>query len=851
MNFFDKRARVCIATPDFIGPVRNGGIGTACYYQARNLSEAGYRVSILFTGHDEQARRGHWQATYGRLHGWDYVDLVEWAEQTLSDQDRLGNYPATPQLRVSRLALEFFKHHNFDLIFFQDYLGHALYSLHYKRAGLGFEDTRLCVTVHSFRQWILEGMRQFPGDLPDFIAQQVEIETLRLAETLIAPSEYMATWTAGAISLDQAAIKVLPNCYDQSTSQAGNCVKKFGPFENLVFFGRLETRKGLHLFIEAVKSSTILRSRIGTITFLGRQASVLGMDSGEYIRAEMAGAGMPVWRIINDFDTHQALHWLEQQLNTLIVAPSLSDNLPLSIIELFVRRLPFLTTRVGGIPEIVGVDNQHLMAEPTAAALRAELEGIVSADCLRINFAAGYDPREAARAHLAFTEELLSIPTATLGGHASVVSWDHPVVSIIVPHYNSAAYLEMALRTLLRQDFAEPYEIIIVDDHSSGEVWEDVLALFTHLSDPRLRFARMPVNHGPAASRNHGVSLARGGYLVFFDADNEALPHMLSTMTRAIRASSLDCMTCFNRVIKQHDRFSPCPLDPSLASVLYTPIGSSLELGAFINAFGDTCSIMKSQVPEAVGGWPEDRDSREDWEFFTKVCVHGFGFGVIPEVLYLYRDDRGSRRNLRSNAQNYAGQSKILTHLASAHGREVLNVKNLLGFAVGLCFPNQATQRIHANAIYDCFAKLNQDAMRSFLELATDAGATPTTIQAQTLRQARKILYPLVCAWDAAGEKKSVLMYGAGEHSKVLLGLVPGLWHHLVGFIDANPSGEYFGLPCIAPHEVNAAVVNVIVYSSAVHEQAMHARMRKLPVQHVTLYGTILANDEMPSKHGL
>ena len=41
---------ICIVTPDVVGPVKNGGIGTACYHFARVLAEGGRKVSVLFTG---------------------------------------------------------------------------------------------------------------------------------------------------------------------------------------------------------------------------------------------------------------------------------------------------------------------------------------------------------------------------------------------------------------------------------------------------------------------------------------------------------------------------------------------------------------------------------------------------------------------------------------------------------------------------------------------------------------------------------------------------------------------------------------------------------------------------------
>lgn len=56
-----------IVTPDIVGPVKNGGIGTACYHYARTLAKAGYSVDILFSGYCASDEAAHWSEKYCRL----------------------------------------------------------------------------------------------------------------------------------------------------------------------------------------------------------------------------------------------------------------------------------------------------------------------------------------------------------------------------------------------------------------------------------------------------------------------------------------------------------------------------------------------------------------------------------------------------------------------------------------------------------------------------------------------------------------------------------------------------------------------------------------------------------------
>jgi hypothetical protein len=127
----------------------------------------------------------------------------------------------------------------------------------------------------------------------------------------------------------------------------------------LVFFGRLETRKGLEVFVEATRPMTGVR-----FTFLGRTNRLANdEDSGDYLRREMAGRD---YQIISHFNQEEAVRYLLSG-RRLAVIPSLVDNQPNTVIECLVNRVPFIAARTGGIPEIL--DNfgirEPLLFDPT------------------------------------------------------------------------------------------------------------------------------------------------------------------------------------------------------------------------------------------------------------------------------------------------------------------------------------------------------------------------------------------------------------------------------------------------------------------------------------------------------
>lgn len=98
-----------------------------------------------------------------------------------------------------------------------------------------------------------------------------------------------------------------------------------------------------------------------------------------------------------------------------------------------------------------------------------------------------------------------------------------PAVSVIMPVYNAAEFLNESLGSLFAQTF-EDFEIICVDDGSS----DASLSILREYAEKRDRFTVLQQDHAYAgAARNLGLSRARGKYLLFLDADDRFLPKML------------------------------------------------------------------------------------------------------------------------------------------------------------------------------------------------------------------------------------------------------------------------------------------------------------------------------------
>ncbi len=91
------------------------------------------------------------------------------------------------------------------------------------------------------------------------------------------------------------------------------------------------------------------------------------------------------------------------------------------------------------------------------------------------------------------------------------------LVSIVMPAYNCADYIEETLQSVLMQTY-ENWEVVVVDDQSTDDTKKIVKAFAT--KDKRIRLLELEKNSGVAIARNRGIVAARGNYIAFLDSDD-------------------------------------------------------------------------------------------------------------------------------------------------------------------------------------------------------------------------------------------------------------------------------------------------------------------------------------------
>jgi glycosyltransferase involved in cell wall biosynthesis len=119
-------------------------------------------------------------------------------------------------------------------------------------------------------------------------------------------------------------------------------------------------------------------------------------------------------------------------------------------------------------------------------------------------------------------------------------------ISVIIPTYNCAEFIEEAIHSVLKQTLL-PYEIIVVDDGSTDQT----AVIISGFNDARISYY-LQENTGVAAARNLGLERASGDFIAFLDADDRWLPDMLARQYRALSCNS-DLVFCFTNFVRFDD----------------------------------------------------------------------------------------------------------------------------------------------------------------------------------------------------------------------------------------------------------------------------------------------------------
>jgi GT2 family glycosyltransferase/glycosyltransferase involved in cell wall biosynthesis len=645
------RARVCIASYDLVGPIRNGGIGTAFTSLAELLAGAGHEVTLLYLGgaYCEIQTIEHWIREYEKK-GIRFVPLPEQL-----------NYPVIACWHQAKSFETYLwlRQQTFDVVHFADWRGAGYYSILAKHQGLAFSETILCIGTHGPTLWSKLNNGEYLTQPEDLEIDFMERETVRLADAVVSPSRYLFGWM-----LEEGWVLSPGACVQQNitpaSARAGQAAPPAGPqpVRELVFFGRLEVRKGLVLFCDALDRLQIDSALGGLqVTFLGKPGEVSGLPSLTYL--ENRAQSWPwKWRALTDCDQPGAMAYLKGP-GRLAVIPSLVDNLPYTVLECLCAGIPLLCSHVGGIPEMVAPEDLESTCFPLdARALAQKLKHAALAGATPARMAV--PPSANDQAWLAWHAAQAKAPGLPPLTVSLEMPGEQPLVSVCLAHFNRPQLLRQALTSIEAQDYS-PLEVVLVDDASHDPAalayLEELAPVF---AQRRWQLVRNAEELFVGAARNLAARQARGEYLLFMDDDNCAKPHEVSTFVKVARTTGAGIVTCFLDFFSGHH--APAPEERPIHRVLF--LGAAAAGGALHNTFGDTNALIRRELFLKLGGFHEHRGvGHEDWQLYAEAVLKGHRLEVVPDALVWYRRNESERCATRTNSLHAGHMQNIQPYL--------------------------------------------------------------------------------------------------------------------------------------------------------------------------------------------
>lgn len=202
-----------------------------------------------------------------------------------------------------------------------------------------------------------------------------------------------------------------------------------------------------------------------------------------------------------------------------------------------------------------------------------------------------------------------------------------PTISVLLPVYNGAAFLQQAVDSVLLQSYSD-FELLIIDDGSTDNSSE----LLRNLKDPRIRVIYQE-NRGLAASLNILLFQAQGRYIARQDQDDVCLPERFHNQAKFLDSNSdIAIVGTAAEIWVNHARTLRKTNNPCSNSALQFNL-------LFDNYFVHSSIMFRRCIVQDLGGYTEEKSRQppEDYELWSRVARQN-KIANLPDVLLGYRE---------------------------------------------------------------------------------------------------------------------------------------------------------------------------------------------------------------------
>ena len=207
------------------------------------------------------------------------------------------------------------------------------------------------------------------------------------------------------------------------------------------------------------------------------------------------------------------------------------------------------------------------------------------------------------------------------------MSLRYPLVSVIIPAYNAEDYISECISSVINQTHKN-IEIIVVNDGST----DNTKNILEKINDSRLLIVNQE-NKGCSASKNTGLSISKGDYIQYLDADDYLSIDKIQIQVELLQSMKNSIAVCKTLIISNDNLINNYEIDTEMISEAGSGKEFLLRLLGIDGKFGmvqPNAYLIPRNVTNKIGPWNEEISPSpdEDGEYFARAlcCINNVIF---------------------------------------------------------------------------------------------------------------------------------------------------------------------------------------------------------------------------------
>lgn len=642
-SFFQSVKKVALfITPEYEGIFRNGGVGT--YYSTLSqkfAAEGWYNILILCRNQDEFNGKSNIQSLNHIFSTVETKKVLNIQDIHLNILNKIKNY-------------DWLEYDNFCALFFTQAVANIfnkavvyidfpeMYGLGYrtiqaKQTGVLGNNCVIAVTLHSGQEWLREANKRYIIDYRKWFQQACHYEqySFEHADLAFFPSHYLKAkvesygWkTSHALHLPycfpilKELLEKSESCSFQIHILSSTNITKIP----LVFFGRLEERKGLRTFVEAVKLLELSLKEKIHIFFLGKIVSLhspelKSLNSQQYIEREIGDEFS--FSIINNLFSQEAIQLVSKLRHPIVCLTSSQDNFPNSALEMGQLPVSLVVSDTEGFREALNLVHRSLYIH------WFQSENAISLS-YTINHATSIYPEKSIQLvdrnclnkvnQRLLNQRLKSIELNLSKAAIKKTKSSKITIGIICFYPNEKLW--DCLESLSTQTYKNIDVVVLyknIDNSTS------ILIKKLHSEYSSYKFVELNINTSLGSAYNHLVEYATGEYCLHLLADHIALPFMAEAFVDAGCKSGATAVVC-SQMTLGNDHNNSKQINGSLARMLD------------FNQNNDIYPLFSTRALKEFRYLETDEVTALNWQIIAAMVATGKLVVYHPYPLYVLRE---------------------------------------------------------------------------------------------------------------------------------------------------------------------------------------------------------------------